>query len=88
MNEYIELMESTEDETTIEAEMREMPPTADPLCWCLEHYQLQECAHCGTREGKLDKCSGCRSFVYCCREQQTAHWKSEHKHVCLKRKSW
>lgn len=70
------------------AEIQEMPPTADPHQWFLEHFQLKECAQCGTKDGDLSTCSGCRSFVYCCKEHQTAHWKSEHKYVCLKRKDW
>ena len=72
-------------------EMKAMPDGMYERRWFLE-TQLQECASCGVGTGQnnseLQKCSGCRSFVYCCKEHQTADWKEKHKFVCLKRKGW
>ena len=39
------------------------------------------CAGCGTMEGKLCKCSGCRKVQYCSRECQGKDWK-RHKPAC------
>lgn len=48
--------------------------------------ELLECANCGAAElksgGKMMQCSGCKSFFYCCKECQVAHWKAGHKHHC------
>jgi hypothetical protein len=81
------------------AEMRAMPAGADVATYLLEHFQLGGCAQCGARGAvgaaapaakgvPLLRCTGCRSFAYCCREHQKEHWAAEHKYVCLKRKSW
>lgn len=74
-------------QTTLE--MREMPEGMYPRRWLRQNFQLNQCGLCGDRDAsKLTRCSGCRSFMYCCKEHQMEHWQQKHKHVCLKRKEW
>ena len=51
--------------------------------------KARKCALCGVtaaeKEKKsLDKCSGCNSVFYCCKEHQRTHWKNGHKAECKK----
>jgi hypothetical protein len=41
----------------------------------------QLCDHCFKESPSLQKCGGCRSVSYCCKEHQTADWK-KHKVEC------
>jgi hypothetical protein len=41
----------------------------------------EACAVCYEVSPKLQKCGGCRSVAYCCREHQLSDWK-EHKTQC------
>ena len=92
MPKFAELRTAAETDPAIEqqiaAEMQAMPAGSCTPSWFLNQYQLKECGLCGTREGKLSICNGCRSFVYCCSEHQLTDWKAKHKFVCLKRKQW
>ena len=74
MPKFAELRTAAETDPAIEqqiaAEMQAMPAGSCTPSWFLNQYQLKECGLCGTREGKLSICNGCRSFVYCCSEHQ------------------
>ena len=74
MPKFAELRAAAETDPEIDlqitAEMQAMPAGACTPSWFLKQYQLKECGLCGTREGKLSICNGCRSFVYCCSEHQ------------------
>lgn len=41
----------------------------------------RRCAHCGTAEGKLLKCRGCRLAFFCSDDCQQANWPA-HKAAC------
>ncbi|KAL4419738.1 hypothetical protein ABPG75_006836 [Micractinium tetrahymenae] len=41
----------------------------------------KRCAECGTSQGKLLRCSGCKQLWFCSRECQVANWAS-HKAAC------
>ena len=74
MPKFAELRTAAETDPAIDqqiaAEQQAMPAGSCTPSWFLNQYQLKECGLCGTREGKLSICNGCRSFVYCCSEHQ------------------
>ena len=74
MPKFAELRTAAETDPAIDqqiaAEKQAMPAGSCTPSWFLNQYQLKECGLCGTREGKLSICNGCRSFVYCCSEHQ------------------
>ena len=74
MLKFAELRTAVETDPAIDqqiaAEKQAMPAGSCTPSWFLNRYQLKECGLCGTREGKLSICNGCRSFVYCCSEHQ------------------
>lgn len=76
MPKFAELRTAAETDPAIDlqitAEMQAIPAGSCTPSWFLKQYQLKECGLCGTREGKLSICNGCRSFVYCCSEHQAA----------------
>ena len=43
--------------------------------------RMKQCAVCGSREGKVKRCAGCRSVYYCGRSCQKAAWPT-HKNFC------
>lgn len=49
--------------------------------------QLRECANCGKSEKECDLqlCARCRKVRYCCQDCHREHWRSTHKHECVKR---
>mmetsp|Transcript_26122 Transcript_26122/g.80361 ORF Transcript_26122/g.80361 Transcript_26122/m.80361 type:complete len:183 (+) Transcript_26122:332-880(+) len=61
-----------------------------PLDRFFLHLQRSRCAYCGSSsfsgEGgnppPLQKCAGCRSVSYCCRDHQRADWR-RHRFICL-----
>ena len=45
----------------------------------------QLCGYCHTRQGKLQRCGGCKILSYCDQECQRKHWRLIHKQDC---KAW
>lgn len=55
----------------------------EPFSYNLEDLTPTQCANCNKSkdETELKKCTGCKSFAYCTKYCQIAHWIS-HKHLC------
>ena len=43
----------------------------------------KKCSHCGNKQGKLKRCTGCRLVFYCNEQCQRSNWKC-HKKTCKK----